>query len=117
MGESYKDLIVWQRGIELCLEIYRLTADFPAAERFGLTVQLRRAAVSIASNIAEGYGRATTGEYRLFLGHARGSNCELQTQLILARKLSFAPEAAFDQAESLSADISRLLIAIMKNLP
>jgi four helix bundle protein len=116
MGDSYKDLIVWQRAIELCLEIYRLTANFPAAERFGLTNQLRRAAVSIASNIAEGYGRASTGEYRLFLGHARGSNCELQTQLILSKALEFGPENTFDQAETLSADVSRLLIAIMKKI-
>jgi len=61
MGESFKDLVVWQRAVQMALEIYKLTADFPASERFGLTNQLRRASVSVASNIAEGYGRSTTG--------------------------------------------------------
>ncbi len=80
MGASFKDLVVWQRAVELSVEIYRLTAVFPASERFGLVDQLRRASVSIASNIAEGYGRQTRGEYVQFLGIARASNCELQTQ-------------------------------------
>jgi four helix bundle protein len=69
---SFTELTVWQKAIQLCVLIYRLTANFPADERFGLTNQLRRAAVSIASNIAEGYGRSTKGEYKLFLGHSRG---------------------------------------------
>ena len=73
MGKSFKDLIVWQRAIELTVVVYKLTSEFPAAERFGLTSQMRRAAVSIASNIAEGYGKFSKGEYLLFLGHARGS--------------------------------------------
>ena len=87
MGESFKDLLVWQRAVQLTLAIYKLTADFPADERFGLTNQLRRASVPVASNIAEGYGRSTTGEYVLFLGHARGSNCEVQTQLVISEGL------------------------------
>jgi four helix bundle protein len=70
MGESFKDLIVWQRAVEMSLAIYKLTSSFPDSERFGLTNQLRRASVSVASNIAEGYGRATKGEYLQFLGHA-----------------------------------------------
>jgi four helix bundle protein len=73
MGESFKDLVVWQKSIDLSEAIYKLTASFPDAERFGLTNQLRRASVSIASNISEGYGRASKGEYYQFLGHARGS--------------------------------------------
>jgi four helix bundle protein len=72
MGQSFKDLIVWQRSIELTVCVYQLTSTFPDSERFGLTNQMRRASVSIASNIAEGYGRATKGEYVQFLGHARG---------------------------------------------
>jgi four helix bundle protein len=79
MGESFRDLSVWQRAIELTVGVYQLTAAFPDSERFGLTSQLRRAAVSIASNIAEGYGRATKGEYLQFLGHARGSVSEVET--------------------------------------
>ena len=84
MAGSFRDLIVWQRAVELSLGIYKFTAAFPHSEQFGLTNQLRRASVSIASNISEGYGRSTRGEYLLFLGHARGSNCEVQTQLVIA---------------------------------
>jgi four helix bundle protein len=87
MTGSFKDLIVWQRAVQLSLSIYKLTASFPANEQFGLTNQLRRASVSIASNIAEGYGRSSKGEYLQFLGHARGSNCEVQTQLVIAMGL------------------------------
>jgi four helix bundle protein len=116
LGSSFKELFVWQKAVELCTEIYRLTSIFPSSEQFGLTNQLRRAAVSIASNIAEGYGRSTRGEYLQFLGHARGSLCELQTQLFISRSLDFASKDAISQAERLSADVSRLLIALMKKL-
>jgi four helix bundle protein len=100
----------------MTLEIYRLTADFPASERFGLTNQLRRASVSVASNIAEGYGRSTTGEYVLFLGHARGSNFEVQTQLVIAGALAFGSEQSRQSAESLSGEVSRMIVAIMGKL-
>jgi four helix bundle protein len=116
MGASFKDLVVWQRAVQLCAEIYRLTASFPASEKFGLTNQLRRASVSIASNIAEGYGRSTKGEYWQFLGHARGSNCELQTQLIISKTLGFASGGSLEMADRLSADVSRLLIALIRKL-
>lgn len=95
MGASFKQLVVWQRAVELSLAVYRLTAAFPPSEQFGLTSQLRRAAVSIASNIAEGYGRSTKGEYIQFLGHARGSLCELQTQIVIARSLQFEKMPSF----------------------
>ncbi|MGH9561722.1 MAG: four helix bundle protein, partial [Terracidiphilus sp.] len=71
MGDSFKDLIVWQRAVELSVAIYRATSSFPVSERFALSNQLRRASVSVASNIAEGYGKSSKGEYLLFLGHAR----------------------------------------------
>ena len=87
MGQSFKDLDAWRRAIEMTLAVYRLTAEFPASECYGLTSQMRRAAGSVASNIAEGYGRNTTGEYLLFLGHARGSNAELETQLYISQQL------------------------------
>jgi four helix bundle protein len=116
MGASFKDLVVWQRAVELCLAVYKMTSKFPDSERFGLTNQLRRAAVSIASNIAEGYGRSTKGEYILFLGHARGSLCELQTQLIISGALQMGMEEMRRSAETLSADVSRMLIAIMAKL-
>jgi four helix bundle protein len=91
---SFKDLVVWQRAVELSLAVYKLTGCFPPSERFGLSNQLRRALVSVASNVAEGYGRATKGEYIQFLGHARGSNCEVLTQLVIARGLHFGSEEA-----------------------
>jgi four helix bundle protein len=116
MGESFKDLVVWQRAVQMTLEIYKLTADFPASERFGLTNQMRRASVSVASNIAEGYGRSTTGEYVLFLGHARGSNFELQTQLAISEALAFGSEKSRRLAESLSGEVSRMIVAIMGKL-
>jgi len=116
MGESFKDLVVWQRAVQMTLEIYKLTADFPADERFGLTNQLRRASVSVASNIAEGYGRSTTGEYVLFLGHARGSNCEVQTQLVIAEGLGFGSEQIRQSAASLSGEVSRMIVAMMGKL-
>jgi four helix bundle protein len=98
------------------MAIYKLTSSFPASERFALTNQLRRASVSIASNIAEGYGRSTKGEYVLFLGHARGSNCEVQTQLVIAGALGFGSEKDRKHAESLSEEVSRMLVAIMSKL-
>lgn len=110
------DLIVWQRAVELSTEIYRLTASFPKSEQFGLINQMRRASVSIASNIAEGYGRSTRGEYLQFLGHARGSKCELQTQLVIARSLGFGKAVSYERTEQLCADVSRLLIAMMGKL-
>jgi four helix bundle protein len=116
VGASFKELVVWQRSVQLTTEIYRLSGSFPPSERFGLTNQLRRASVSIASNIAEGYGRATKGEYIQFLGHARGSNCELQTQLIIATTLGFCPKKETETVERMSADVSRMLIALMKKL-
>ena len=86
---SYKDLIVWQRAIELSVAIYKLTAKFPREEIYGLTNQLRRAGLSVASNIAEGYGRFSTKEYKNFLSIARGSVLEVQTQLLIAERLAF----------------------------
>jgi four helix bundle protein len=116
MGASYKDLIVWQRAVQLTSEIYRFTSSFPASEQFGLTNQLRRASVSIPSNIAEGCGRNTKGEFLQFLGHAKGSNYELQTQLIISETLGFGSKERRDTATHLSADVSRLLIALIRKL-
>ena len=116
MGDSFMNLVVWQRATELCVETYRLTASFPRSEQFGLVNQMRRASVSIASNIAEGYGRSTKGEYLQFLGHARGSKCELQTQITIAKLLGFGSGESYEPIERLCADVSRMLIALMKKL-
>jgi len=116
MGQSFKDLVVWQRAIELTVDVYKLTSKFPESERFGLTNQMRRASVSIASNIAEGYGRSTKGEYYLFLGHARGSCFELETQIVIAKKLGFGAPLNLESTESLCNDVGRLLGALMKSI-
>src|ERR1700681_378123 len=92
--QCYKDLVVWQKGIALAKLIYTLTARFPGEEKFGLVSQMRRAAVSIPSNIAEGQARHTTGEFIQFISHAEGSVAELNTQLILAAELDFCEKAA-----------------------
>ncbi|HEU5350135.1 MAG TPA: four helix bundle protein [Terracidiphilus sp.] len=116
MGESFRDLVVWQRSIELSMAVYQLTSSFPSAEQFGLTTQLRRASVSVASNIAEGYGRTSKGEYLQFLGHARGSNSEVQTQLVIARGLGFGAVKDMDKTEGLSFEVGRMLVTMMKKL-
>ena len=86
---SYRDLIVWQKSVELVLEIYRATQDFPRAKTYGLVSQLRRAAVSVPSNVAEGHARLSTGEYKQFLGHARGSLMEIETQILISQRLGY----------------------------
>jgi four helix bundle protein len=116
MGQSFKDLVVWQRAVELTVDVYKLTSKFPESERFGLTNQMRRASVSVASNIAEGYGRSTKGEYVQFLGHARGSCSELETQIVIAKKLGFGAPQNLQSAESLCNDVGRLLGALMKSI-
>ena len=91
MAQDYRDLVVWQKAIELTVCVYQVTRSFPKDEINGLIPQLRRAAVSVASNIAEGRGRLNVGEFRQFLGVAQGSIYELQTQLLVARKLGWDP--------------------------
>ena len=115
MGESFRNLTVWQRSIELTLAIYQLTSRFPDSEKFGLTNQLRRASVSVASNIAEGFGRATKGEYVQFLGHARGSNSEVETQIVISKALGFGTKESLQKAEDLCNEVGRLLGALMKS--
>lgn len=90
---SYRDLAAWQRAFELGRLVYEVTADFPASERFGLTSQMRRGGVSIASNIAEGYGRGRPGDYLKFLRISRGALFELETQVLFAKDLGYLLEA------------------------
>ena len=116
MANSFRDLIVWQRAIQLTVAVYKLTARFPESEKFGLTNQLRRACVSIASNIAEGRGRTTDGEFRQFLGIAQGSTYEVQTQLLVARQLKIGDAAMLDQAEALCIETSKMLGAFIQSL-
>jgi four helix bundle protein len=116
MGASFRELIVWQRAVEMGLAIYKLTASFPNSERFGLTDQLRRAAVSVGSNIAEGYGRTSRGEYVQFLGHARGSIFEVQTQLTIAHGLGYGTEQSLTSADALAGEVGRMLNSMMTKL-
>jgi four helix bundle protein len=114
--KSWRELIVWQRAMETCIALYRLTRTFPREELYGLTNQIRRAGVSVPSNIAEGYGPLTREQYRHFLGIAQASNFELQTQLILARELGFATPDQVAPAESLSCEVGKMLTAMLKKL-
>ena len=114
--QSYKDLVVWQKGIALAKLIYTVTARFPAEEKFGLVSQMRRAAVSIPSNIAEGQARHTTGEFIQFISHAEGSVAELNTQLILAAELGFCSAKASVPAFELMEDLRRMLNGLRRKL-
>jgi|ERR1041384_877369 four helix bundle protein len=114
--QSYKDLVVWQKGIALAKLIYKITAKFPGEEKFGLVSQMRRAAVSIPSNIAEGQARHTTGEFIQFISHADGSVAELNTQLILAVELEFSSTKTSSPAFELMEDLRRMLNGLRRKL-
>lgn len=116
MAKSYRELLVLQKAIELTVLIYQISKTFPREEIYGLTSQMRRCAVSIPSNIAEGAGRLNTPEYQQFLGIARGSHFELQTQLTIARKLGFADVERVSAAESLSEEVGRMIFAMIRSL-
>ncbi len=113
MGHSYRDLLVWQKAKAFATRIYLATKDFPRSELYGLTSQIRRAAVSVPSNIAEGQGRLTRGEFQQFLGHARGSLLELDTQLTIAADLGYLGKAEYEmlarEAYQILGLINRLL--------
>lgn len=113
---DYKDLHVWQKSIELAKNIYRLSSQSPGEERFGLVSQVRRAAVSIPSNIAEGQARNTTGEFVQFLSHAEGSAAELDTQLRLAIELEFCTATEVGEIFRLLTDIQKMLKRLRSKL-
>jgi four helix bundle protein len=102
--------------MQLAVAIYRLTRDFPREELYGLTSQTRRAAVSISSNIAEGQGRLSVGEFKQFLGIARGSNFELQTQIEIARSLKMGDEKLLNEADGLSQEVGKMLFGMLESL-
>jgi len=114
--QSFRDLQVWQRSMELTVAIYRLTQAFPREEAFGLISQLRRSAISIPSNIAEGHERMNPREFKHFLLIARGSNCELQTQLEVSAILRFGDPQSLNNAQSLSHEIESMLFALLGRL-
>ena len=116
MLKSFKELKVWQKSYDLCLKVYRITATFPKEERYGLTSQIRRSAVSIPSNIAEGYGRKTTIDYIRMLYIANGSICELETQVLLAGDLDYIDKSELGTAKENIEEIERMLKALIKTL-
>lgn len=116
MLKHYKELKVWQKSYKMCLEIYRVTKNFPNEEKYGLTSQIRRAAVSVPSNIAEGYGRKTTSEYIHALYIAYGSNCELETQLLLSGDLAYITQEDMNKLIQDIGEIERMLKALIKSL-
>lgn len=115
-GYGYRELVVWQKGIDLAKRIYGLTGSFPSEEKFGLVSQMRRAAVSIPSNIAEGQARHTTREFIQFISHAEGSLAELDTQLRLGIELGYCSNCATEEVSALMEEIRKMLNGLRRNL-
>jgi four helix bundle protein len=113
---DYKDLHVWQKGMELAKQVYLLTNRFPSEEKFGLISQMRRAAVSVPSNIAEGQARNTTGEFVQFLSHAEGSAAELDTQLRLSIALGYCVVEDLSEVFQLPTDVQKMLKRLRQSL-
>ena len=116
MPQDIHNLIVWKRAIELATSIYKLTREFPKEEIYGLTSQMRRASVSIASNIAEGRGRLGPAEFRHFLGQAQGSLYELRTQIVISKRLAIVDGDQLRDAEMLCEEISKMLVSLINKL-
>jgi four helix bundle protein len=114
--KSYRDLIAWQKAMLLAKSAYRTTESLPRREAYGLADQIRRAAVSVASNIAEGYGRLSDAQFRHFLGNARGSLCELQTQVELAMDLGYFEKEIGQQLMEQGAEVARIMNGLIKSL-
>jgi four helix bundle protein len=115
-AQSYRDLVVWQKSIVLAKTMYQLTAKFPGEEKFGLIAQMRRAAVSIPSNIAEGQARNTTGEFIQFISHAEGSAAELDTQLHLSVEFGFVATSDATPVFATIGEIRRMLNSLRRRL-
>lgn len=116
MIKSYKDLIVWQKSFTLTLSVYKITADFPKSEIWGLSSQMQRAAVSIPSNIAEGYARQSLAEYIHFLKIAFGSGAELETQILIAREINLIDQGRFDEINALLGEVMSMLNSLIRKL-
>jgi four helix bundle protein len=114
--ESYRDLKVWQVGMDLAAACYTLTATFPRDEIFGMTSQIRRSASSVPANIAEGYGRESTGAYIQFLRTAQGSLKELETHLLLSARVGLCPEEAVAAPLDMAEELGRMLRSLIRKL-
>lgn len=115
-ANSYRDLILWQKAMDLTELIYNSSKVFPREDVYGLTSQVRRSAISIPSNIAEGYSRNTKGEYIQFLGIAKGSLCELETQVLLANRFKYLSNTEVEAIINLSTEVGKLLTTFISNL-
>ena len=113
---SYRDLIVWQKSVEMVIAVYRATKKFPSSEQFAITSQVKRAAVSVPANIAEGYGRNTQKEYAHFLRIAQGSLSELETLLTIAQKISYCSAQEYSTLEKHASEVARMLYALRKSI-
>jgi four helix bundle protein len=116
MSGSYRDLRVWQNAMDLVVSVYHETQGFPKEERYGLTSQMRRAAVSIPSNIAEGKGRSTDRDRALFFCHARGSLLELETQILIGQRLTYLNDQGADSLIKISAELGRMLNSLIQSI-
>ena len=116
MMNNYKELKLWQRSVDLAVKIYETTAFFPKEEMYGLTSQIKRSAVSIPSNIAEGAGRNTKKDFNNFLGISTGSSCELDTQLIIANKVGFLEDTILHALQNDSTEIQKMNWALKRSL-
>ena len=114
--KNYRDLIVWQKAMELARQTYAITAELPKKECYGLAAQIRRAVVSIPSNIAEGHGRLTDSQFRHFLGNARGSLCELQTQMELASDFGYIEKQIIHSFMEQGSEVARLINGLIATL-
>lgn len=113
---DFKELKVWQKAFDLSIEIYKATQTFPEEEKYGMSSQMRRAAVSIPSNIAEGHGRNSKKEFIHFLSIARGSVSELMTQLLISQKLEFCSEQITSEIISNLTEIDKMIVGLIKYL-
>ncbi len=113
---TYRDLIVWQKSMTFVTEVYLITKSFPSTENFGLISQIRRSAISIPSNIAEGYGRKSTGDYIRFLQIAVGSLFELQTQIEIAFNLLYIDKIIFDKSLIKTSELDRMLFSLINKI-
>jgi four helix bundle protein len=113
---NYKELKIWQKSVDVAVRIYEITKDFPREELYGLTSQIRRSAVSIPSNIAEGAGRNTKKDFNNFLGISNGSSCELETQLIISHRVNFMEQAILESIQQDIIEIQKMNWSLKKTL-
>ncbi len=114
--KTFKDLMVWQKAMDLTVRVYRLTENYPSHERYGLTAETRKTSRSVPYNIAEGHKRGSTAEYIRFLGIAAGSASELETQLLLADRLGYHEKKSAEAVFALYAEVERMLDALIRTL-